>query len=154
MKTGRCLALYDGYVVDLECFKNQHPGGAGIFNQIARGHEIGQFLNGSSTNLNLGSHRHSNYAHKILERLIIAKIEDTSLQLLWVDRTTFPKLLNNSAATSRLPPDEYLSFRVTNKTRIVDSSAILELTPSFPILIPKFYSSLTMVGRCLKITSL
>ena len=52
IKQGFEYAIFDGYVINLSKYKNQHPGGAIIF-QIIRGQDIGQFITGSNTNLDV-----------------------------------------------------------------------------------------------------
>lgn len=81
LNEGQKLCVYNMYVIKLNDFINYHPGGAHIIKKIVGG-DIGQFINGSLTNVNTGSkffnyfgynpHTHSSYAIKILRKLAIA----------------------------------------------------------------------------------
>ena len=76
IKNGKRLALFEDCVVDLRFFV--HPGGQFFFEHCI-GQDIGQYLNGSLTNMDKAkTHTHSSYAYRILRSLVIAWIVSQS----------------------------------------------------------------------------
>jgi hypothetical protein len=82
---GAQWCLFDNYVIDLKPFIASHPGGPFLLWVIV-GQDVGQFLNGSLTNMDnptlnkfkdffkAAPHSHSSYAYSILATLAIGKV--------------------------------------------------------------------------------
>ena len=80
VKNGAKLVILDGYILDVAKFLNDHPGG-----RFSLEHNIGRdfsryFYGGYSLeNFNkVPHHTHSSDARKVVNALIIAKLENTS----------------------------------------------------------------------------
>jgi hypothetical protein len=74
VRAGKKYALFDNCVVDLRFYA--HPGGQYLLEHCI-GSDIGQFLNGSLSNMSQTKpYTHSSYAYSILKSLIIARLKD------------------------------------------------------------------------------
>ena len=85
VKNGEQLVVLDDMVLDISKFIAHHPGG-----KFALQHNIGQdvskfFYGGYNLDGNLGGapapgHKHSNYARKIVNKIVVAQLDRTLVQ--------------------------------------------------------------------------
>ena len=79
IKNGAQLVILDAYVVDIGTFLSNHPGGRfSLEHNIGR--DISRFFHGGYSLENFQKvphHTHTNDARKIVNALIIAKLENT-----------------------------------------------------------------------------
>ena len=77
VKKGKKIAILDKYVVDFTQYEQFHPGGAN-FLKLNAGRDISKFFYGGyvmQSQLGMKPHTHSNIARKIVNDLIIAKLD-------------------------------------------------------------------------------
>jgi len=83
VKSGKKYVVLDEYVLDLESFLPYHPGGKFVL-QHNIGQDVSKFFHGGySLEGNMGprpasGHKHTNQARKIVNKLIIARLDATT----------------------------------------------------------------------------
>lgn len=81
VKRGQKYVLLDNYVIDVESFIGEHPGGS-IMLTHNLGRDIGKYLYGAySLENSVILHKHSHFAVKVLAKLTIARIEEENQYL-------------------------------------------------------------------------
>lgn len=74
LESNRKLALFNDYVIDMTNYRFEHPGGKAMIDQCV-GKDIGKFIYGAySIEDCVNPHTHSFVAHKIITRLVCAKL--------------------------------------------------------------------------------
>jgi hypothetical protein len=85
---GSQLVLFNNYVLDIEGFKDEHPGTAFVLKENI-GNEIGKYFYGAySMEQDVAPYVHSGYAATLLERLVIGKLLHTNGHTDKVGRTS------------------------------------------------------------------
>jgi hypothetical protein len=85
---GDQLVLFNNYVLDVEGFKDEHPGTAFVLKENI-GNEIGKYFYGAySMEQDVAPYVHSRYAASLLERLVIGKLLHTNVHTSKVGRMT------------------------------------------------------------------
>lgn len=80
VQNGASYVLFDGYVIDVESFIGEHPGGSSMLSHNI-GRDIGKYFHGAYSLLgSMPRHSHSKYALEIMTRLKIAKIFISNLE--------------------------------------------------------------------------
>ncbi|CAI2386100.1 unnamed protein product [Moneuplotes crassus] len=156
IKSGKKLALFNDYILDLKSFVSEHPGGSFVLKESI-GKDVGKYFYGVSSMENgVAPYEHSRYAGRIIEKLVIGQLENK-----YKGEDTLRTSLNESKSLhsdnqSRLVTEvEENSHTYTIKKKTWITSNVSRISfHSIDASVSRIYPGLEMCGKSYSITSL
>jgi hypothetical protein len=109
IRKGSELVLFNNYILDIEGFKDEHPGTAFVLKENI-GNEIGKYFYGAySMEQDVAAYVHSKYAASLLEKLAIGKLLQSNSQ----------KSKGNSRMSINSEGDNFISCKPTSSLGII-----------------------------------
>uniref|UniRef100_A0A7S3KIP2 Cytochrome b5 heme-binding domain-containing protein n=1 Tax=Euplotes crassus TaxID=5936 RepID=A0A7S3KIP2_EUPCR len=155
LSSGRKLALFNDYILDISSFINEHPGGAFVMRATVGSNMGKYFYGGSSMETDVPPYKHSSYAGRILEKLTIGKLENKYLSEDNSNRSRrdFSIRSGNPSVKVEMLRDGCNIFTIKKKVWLTSTVSRISFH-CIDTSIPSIYEGLEMCGKNYSITSM